>query len=471
MKKDNRIRRKNKCKIADVAITQDRLTGRAGLVLFVKYISGIWLLEYMGFLFGGIRKSRKGLGVIEMFKQAICFFIDGTSRHLVYFDHIKKDEGYAATIETTQNDMASSHIVKRFFKQFSIVHIFLFRRVQLRLFLWRLHITKPEIIELGIDTMVLDNDDAEKREGVNPTYKKKKGFQPLQMNWGRFFVDAVFRSGEKHSNYGDDVEKMILRMVRSIRKNYRAEVPILIRMDSGFFDQKIFDICEKLGIGYICGGKIYKDIKQFAGNIPASLWNTFQDDKGKDYWEYFEFGDKRGTWRQFRRALYCRLKNDGQQLYIPGFRPDTLIYTNIGMGQKIDEQLTAVGMEEYFNADRIIASYHERGCDELSNRGLKDFGHEELPFLKFNANAAWYYTMLISHFLFEAFKEDVLAGTILPDASYASTVRRQLIDLAGKVVRHGGKIILKITEAAWKHLRFFDLWERCNNPPQLPDLL
>jgi hypothetical protein len=51
------------------------------------------------------------------------------------------------------------------------------------------------IIELGIDTMVMDNDDASCRHGVKPTYTKKKGFQPLQMNWGNFIVDAVFRGG------------------------------------------------------------------------------------------------------------------------------------------------------------------------------------------------------------------------------------------------------------------------------------
>ena len=112
------------------------------------------------------------------------------------------------------------------------------------------------------------------------------------------------------------------------------------------------------------------------------------------------------------------------------------------------------------SADRIMAGYHERGCDELANRGLKDFGHEQLPFLKFNANAAWYYTMLISHFLFEAFKEDVSAGIALPEQSYATTVRRQLIDIPGKVVRHSGKVILKITQAVWKRLNFFVLWHR-----------
>ena len=52
-----------------------------------------------------------------------------------------------------------------------------------------------------MDTMVLDNDDALKRHGVEPTYKKVKGFHPLQLNWDRYFVDAVFRGGKKHSRF------------------------------------------------------------------------------------------------------------------------------------------------------------------------------------------------------------------------------------------------------------------------------
>jgi len=39
---------------------------------------------------------------------------------------------------------------------------------------WRLRIEKPDLIELSIDTMVMDNDEAEKREGVQPTYKRKR---------------------------------------------------------------------------------------------------------------------------------------------------------------------------------------------------------------------------------------------------------------------------------------------------------
>ena len=92
--------------------------------------------------------------------------------------------------------MISSNAVKRFFRSISIVRVWLFRRVLRSMFLWRLHIEKTEIIWLGIDTMVMDNDDARQREGVSPTHKKVKWFQPLQVFWKRVIVDAIFRKGK-----------------------------------------------------------------------------------------------------------------------------------------------------------------------------------------------------------------------------------------------------------------------------------
>jgi hypothetical protein len=100
-----------------------------------------------------------------------CFFVDGTSRHVTYFDQLREDDGYAGGIETDRADMASSHQVKRFFKAFAWTRVFLFRRLLQTLFLWRLRIIRPEVVELGIDTMVMDNDDALCRDGVKPTYK------------------------------------------------------------------------------------------------------------------------------------------------------------------------------------------------------------------------------------------------------------------------------------------------------------
>jgi hypothetical protein len=104
-------------------------------------------------------------------------------------------------------------------------------------------------------------------------------------------------------------------------------------MDSGFFDQKIFKLCEKLNVGHVYGGKLYKDIKSSAQCSEDKYWRNFESSGKKDIWPYIEFGSKRGNLKKFRRASYWRLLSGGNQLYLPGYRPDTVIITNLGQGQ------------------------------------------------------------------------------------------------------------------------------------------
>jgi hypothetical protein len=460
--KDCSIKPDNSNAIIDgVEVTSDVLTSRAGLSLFVRYLRGIDVFPLLEGVFDKIRKSRKGQRISEIFKQLFCFFMDGTSRHLIYFDKLKEDEGYGASIETDPSEMLSSHAVKRFFAAIWLPWTFLFRGVLWNLYLWRLLMVKPGLIVLGLDTMVMDNDEAQRRQGVAPTYKKVKGFQPLQMTWGRFMVDAIFRSGDKHSNHSNDVEKMVRRMVGLIRKHYREDVPILIRMDSGFFDQDLFEVFESLKIGYICGGKLYKAIGEFVTNCDKTLWGLHD---GKDQaWEYIEFGDRRGSWKRFRRAIFCRPLYEDRQMVFKFARPDTILYTNLGMGTEIDAGLRKAGMENMLTAQGIIETQHGRGSDELVHRALKDFGSEQLPFKRFHQNAAFYYTMITAFFLYEAFKEDVCAPVIAV-SSYATTLRRKVIDVAGKVVRHAAKTVLKVTQSTWNNIALHHLWMNAGNP-------
>jgi len=52
----------------------------------------------------------------------------------------------------------------------------------------------------------------------------------------------------------------------------------------------------------------------------------------------------------------------------------------------------------------------------------------------------------------------------MPIGSYATTVRRKALDFAAKIIRRGGQIILKVTQAVMDTLQFDKLWERCNTP-------
>ena len=140
-----------------------------------------------------VRCGKKGIPVSHHFIKLLSYFMDGNRHHLCRFNHLKHDEGNAALLATIEQHLVSSHSVKRFFDRFSFLRIYVFRQLLQRLFIWMLRQTNRSVIEFCIDTIVLNNDDARKRHGVQPTYKKDKGFHPLQMNWGRYMVDAVFR--------------------------------------------------------------------------------------------------------------------------------------------------------------------------------------------------------------------------------------------------------------------------------------
>ena len=81
-----------------IEITTDKLTSRAGLTPFVRYLGSINVFPTFEKLFRSIRKNKKSQPLASILKQIICFLADGTSTHVSYFDDLKTDEGNAAGI-------------------------------------------------------------------------------------------------------------------------------------------------------------------------------------------------------------------------------------------------------------------------------------------------------------------------------------------------------------------------------------
>ena len=454
-----------KTKIDKVGVTSDRLTSRAGLTFLVHYLDSIGVYSLLERYFGSVRQSAKGISVAEAFKQLICFFVDGTDLHLTRFDELAKEKGYAKGIETSFGDMTSSHQIKRFLKKFSFVRNYLFRRLLQDFFLWRLQTKEPEVILLDLDTMIMDNDTAKQREGVEPTYKNVAGFQPLQLQWESYFVDCVFRGGSKHSNHGNTVVSMIEHVIGRIRDEYDKEVPIVLTADIGFFDQRNFRTFEELGIGYVIGGKLYPDIEEKAEQVPESNWVYLNKEDGRTY-KLLSFTDRRESWKQSRRAIYTRLVDEGNLKPFRFAQRRRVYYTNLGRNEDLNTSLLRAGKEDWLTASGQVLLAHGRGNEELTHRSLKEFGTEKLPFQNFEANTAFYYIMVFAFNLEEAFKRDVTAEGISP-VCYPSTFKRKFIDVAGKVVSTGREMVLKVTRAVWNRLNVPEVWERVNSPPVL----
>ncbi len=464
-------------KINKITVTNQKISGRGGITLFLRYIEQIHFYRLISRIFSTLQIFHpKGLQLLQFVKQMFAFFIDGTDMNITSFNRRKSDESYAAVLENSIEEMASSHQIKRFFKKLSIMPNALFRKILRTLFVWRLLNTKPRVIELWLDTMVMNNNDAEKREGCEPTYKPIKGFQPLHVKWGRYLIDVIFRKGSAHSNHGTDYIDTVRDIVLLIRKKYDSDVPIIINTDSGFFDQKAFDYFEDvLKIHWVTTGKFYTASKEGVQAIKeinsalikeeqSSLFNQYKN--GKQVWDYVEFGSKLISWKKYRRCIYTQLSTDNQGQYLLDFHPtDNLIYTNIGIDKELDKKLYGTDADKYFTSAGLIGFSHSKGKDELIHRSLKELAtKEQLPFKKFEMNQVYYYLLVITHFLFETYKEDIAYNSI-SIASYPNTFRRNLIDFAAKIVSHSGYIIMQVTKSIYNNLNISKIWEKCQIPP------
>lgn len=447
-------------KISKVQITNDVLSGRGGLAFVMRYVDQIGVLDMVEKRFGHLRKSSKGAPIKEAIRQILGHCFDGSSQAISHFDELKTDEGYAAVLERSTDQLLSSASVKRLLGKFRGTAYMGFRSILNNLFVWRLKQEKPRIIVLHLDTMVLDNNSAHKREGVKPTYKSVCGFQPLQINWGPYIIDTHFRSGEKHSNHDNDAKEAVARIVKLIRSEYDKNIPIILSADSGFLsEENLIYFEEKLKCSYVIMGKLYD-----------SVYNTIEENRINESdriakqdaaWICYDYESKLNSWERSRRTILTSLVCSDDQYVLQGVR-DSVMYTNLGMSKDLDAEITLRGFQEHLTTSGIVKIAHKNGEEELNHRSIKEFmGSEHLPFKNFGMNGAYYSLMVISHFLLESFRYDILAD-VIPKRCYPTSLRRMVFDIAVKIVRTSRKIVLKTTKTVWEQLRVEDIWLRCN---------
>jgi hypothetical protein len=147
--------------------------------------------------------------------------------------------------------------------------------------------------------------------------------------------------------------------------------------------------------------------------------------------------------------------------------PDNVIYTNKGNCKEADDKLMAAGGEDYSETKTIMQTSQARGADELIHRSIKELAtKEQLPFKSFGMNRAYYFILVITHFLFEAYKQDVTAD-VIPIKTYPNTFRRKLIDFAAKITTGARSIKLNVSRNIYETINIVELWERCQSPPRI----
>ena len=426
-------------KIKSVDTTKECLSSRSGLAPYVNFLNGSAIADELERTLIHLRKSKKGIALSDTFSQLLLFFADGTEKCLEGFDKLKENKawqklhGCKKTLNTGQ--------LKRVLEKVSKREIELLRPLIRQIFLSALKASSPDKVVLFLDSSVYDNDGAKCRAGVKPTYKKKKGYHPINLIWHGLYVDTVFQRGDYSTNHDGVAIKMLQEITPFIRATLGKDIQIIVRMDSGYYDQKIFSVCDELNIKFICAGKRYRDHQYLEEKSLDNFDGIFRNNTSQ--WHFCRFQERRITWsdKMQYRALFLRAtEEDGEALLGLDSR---IILTNLDEKGCTDEQ--------------IIKYDHSRGADELTHRAAKEFSDEKMPCLDYHVNAFWYTLSIIAFNLFQIFKRNIAC---FPYNAYPNTVRRKLFDLAGKIVKGSNSLILKISEWKMRELKFDKIWQR-----------
>jgi hypothetical protein len=103
----------------------------------------------------------------------------------------------------------------------------------------------------------------------------------------------------------------------------------------------------------------------------------------------------------------------------------------------------------------------------LIHRSIKELAtKDQHPFKSFGMNRAYYFMLVFTYFLFEAYKQDVTAQAI-PVTAYPDTFRRKLIDFAVKITSIARNTVLYVTRSIYQTINIELLWKRCQSPSKI----
>ena len=108
-------------------------------------------------------------------------------------------------------------------------------------------------------------------------------------------------------------------------------------------------------------------------------------------------------------------------------------------------------------AHEVLGWHNQRGQAENFNKELKTgFGMEELPCGDSGANAVFFRIGVLAYNLFMGFKRLACSATWAPQT--IATVRWKLVQVAGRILRHAGQVVLRLVLdadalACWRRIR------------------
>jgi len=293
-----------------------------------------------------------------------------------------------------------------------------------------------QYIPVDIDTTAMDNCKT-KKEGVSRTYKGFDGYHPILAYVGKegYMLDCALRPGSQHCQ--KDTPAFIEGVLEQL-KRVKVRGRILFRMDSGndSFETLKTVTREKTHYCLIKRNKRRENDEKWLKKAKRH-GKRVEVRKGKKVWVgILNLHPKRKdeTLEDIRmvfEVIERKIDASGNRLLIPEIEVNSW-WTNLGC-----------------EAEKVIALYHDHATSEQFHSELKhDMDVERLPSGKFSVNRI---VLAVAMCAFNTLRLLGQKSIEKENGKYLKRKRvgkviRELICVAGKLVKHGRELIFKMNE-------------------------
>jgi hypothetical protein len=289
-------------------------------------------------------------------------------------------------------------------------------------------IASQERVVLDIDSMV--NTVYGVQEGAalgpNPHKPGRPSYHPLvaRDRLSDLVVHHQFRCGD--TGTATDVVPFLHRTIDIVREDGR-EREILARLDSGFESDDALSVLERRGVGYVVKMRATWELAHFATQLPAAVWTTLEVE-GEGQMQITSIFWTRGSWSHERRVVVLRKREmDRTQGHI--FDSEGWSYSLFVTDRDWAPEEVARFYDKRADVERTIC--------ELRN----DLAIDHVPSSSFGANAADFALKILARNLLVLYRDRDLR---LTTRERVMTLRRRFLLIAGRIVRHSGKLFLRL---------------------------
>jgi hypothetical protein len=319
---------------------------------------------------------------------------------------------------------------------------------QLRSRVWRLALRAgsatvgaQRVLWIDVDSTVktVYGDQEGAAKGYNPEKRGAKSYHPLLAfcTATQELLQGWLRTGSAYTSNG------VVAFMQQLLAHLPNRVRVVFRGDSGFFVGELLTLLEARGQGYLIKVKL----KNLTTLLARKAWTAVPGQAG---WEYCEFLYACGGWGRLRRFVAVRLDTRIDPSRAAKAAEDGYVYF-------------CYVTSEPFTPWQAHQSYGERAtCETWIEEAKNQLGLAHLKTDTFLANAALFQCAILAYNTLQWMA--LVSGQATLMQWEITTLRRELIQVAGKLLTGGRQLHLRIPHPSLYRPAWEAWWALADEP-------